>query len=64
MALKYTAKIYCDDKEIAREDGDDVDALHGWMLAKTEGKFGSLNGEIIDNTSGASIRSFKKAPSD
>lgn len=64
MALRYTATIYCNDKEIAHQDGNDVDELHAWMLAKSEGKFGGLHGEVTDKKSGESIRSFKKAPPD
>ena len=64
MAFKYTAKIYFDDEEVMQEEGNDVDELYNWMLAKTQGKFGNFNGEIIDNKTGESIKGFRKAPPD
>lgn len=64
MALRYTAKIFSNKKVIAKQEGDDVDDLHAWMLAKSEGKFSDFHGVIIDNETGATVRSFKKCPPD
>ncbi len=63
-AFRYTAKIYVDKGEVAHESGDDIDELYNWMLIKAQGKFGNLNGEIIDNKSGKVVRSFRKSPPD
>lgn len=64
MAFRYTAKIYFDEEEVAHESGDDIDELYNWMLTKAQGKFGNFNGEIIDNQSGESVKSFRKSPPD
>ncbi|EKD71920.1 MAG: hypothetical protein ACD_46C00063G0003 [uncultured bacterium] len=64
MAFLYTAKIYVDDTEIAHESGDDVEALHTWMLMKTQGQYGNFHGEVIDNKTKKIIRSFRKSPPD
>lgn len=64
MAFKYTAKIYIDDDEIAEESGDDADELYNWMLVKAQGKFGNFNGEVIDNETKKTVKSFRKAPPD
>lgn len=64
MAFRYTAKIYFDDDEIAEESGDDIEALHNWMLTKAQEKFGNLHGEIVDNQTGKVAKSFRKAPPD
>jgi len=64
MALRYVAKIHLGKGGIAQQEGDDIDALYAWMLAKSEGEFGHLHGEIIDNETGKSVRSLKSAPPD
>lgn len=64
MALKYTAKIYFDEGEVAHESGNDIDELHNWMLTKAQGKFGNFNGEIIENKTGKVVKAFRKAPPD
>lgn len=64
MALRYTAKIYFDEGEVAHESGNDVEELYNWMLLKAQGKFGNFNGEIIDNKTHKVVKSFRKAPSD
>lgn len=64
MTLRYTAKLYFDEGEVAHESGDDIDALYNWMLVKAQGKFGNLNGEIIDNHSGKIVKAFRKSPPD
>ena len=64
MAFRYTAKIYFDEGEVAHENGDDIEELYNWMLMKTQGKFGNFHGEIIDNKTGKSVKSFRKSPPD
>lgn len=62
MSFRYTAKIYYDRDNVADKNGDDVDELYTWMLAKTQGEFGSYHGEIIDNKSGKVVKTFRKTP--
>lgn len=64
MAIRYTAKVYVDEDEIAHESGNDVDELYTWMLLKAEGKFGNFHGHVVDNKTGKVIKSFRKAPPD
>lgn len=64
MAHRYTAKIYFDDDEVAHQSGDDIEELYNWMLMKAQGKFGNLNGEIIDNKTGKVVKGFRKSPPD
>lgn len=64
MSFRYIAKIYVDDSEVEHESGDNIDELYNWMLMKTQGKFGNLHGEIIDNKTGKIVKSFRKAPPD
>lgn len=64
MEFKYTAKVYFDDEEVAHERGDDIDKLYNWMLTKAQGKFGNLNGEIVDNKTGKVVKGFRKSPPD
>ncbi len=64
MTFRYTAKLYIDDEEIGHESGDNVDELYNWMLMKAQGKFGNLNGEIIDNKTRKAVKSFRKSPPD
>lgn len=64
MALRYTATIYSGDEEIAHQEGDDIDDLYTWMLAKTTDAFGDINGEVVDNETGETVRCFRKAPTD
>lgn len=61
---RYTAKIYFDDKVVDQQSGDDVDELYNWMLVKAQGKFGNLNGEIIDNKTKKVLKSFVKSPTE
>ncbi|MBV9576494.1 MAG: hypothetical protein JO149_07710 [Gammaproteobacteria bacterium] len=64
MSFRYIAKIYVDDTEVEHESGDDMEELYNWMLMKSQGKFGNFNGEIIDNKTGKSVKSFRKSPPD
>jgi len=64
MAFRYVAKIFVDDEEVSHESGNDVDELYTWMLANSQGKFGNLSGEIIDNKTGKVVKSFRKSPPD
>jgi len=64
MKLRYTAKMYFDNDEIAHQDGDDIDELYNWMLIKANGKFGNVNGEIIDNKTDKVVKGFRKSPPD
>lgn len=64
MAFRYTAKIYFDEGEVAHESGDDIEELNNWMLIKSQGKFGNLHGEIVDNKTQKVVRKFRKAPPD
>ena len=64
MEFRYTAKIYVDEGEVESESGDNADELYTWMLMKTQGKFGNLNGEITDNKTGKVVHSFRKSPPD
>lgn len=60
----YTAIVYFDEKGVAKESGDDVEALYNWMLLQAQGKFGNFNGEIIENKTGKVVKAFRKAPPD
>lgn len=64
MPFRYTATIYFDEGEVAKESGNNVDDLYNWMLLKAQGKFGNLNGEIIDNKTGKVVKRFRKSPPD
>jgi hypothetical protein len=61
---RFTATIYIDQGEVAHKTGEDVDELYNWMLITTEGKFGNLHGEIVDNKTHKVVRSFRKSPPD
>lgn len=64
MPFRYSAIIYFDDDEVAKESGDNIDDLYNWMLIKTQGKFGNFHGEIVDSKTNKVIKSFRKAPPD
>lgn len=64
MPHRYTAKIYFDQDEIARESGDEIEQLYNWMLIKTHEMFGNFHGEIIDNKTAQVVKRFRKSPPD
>lgn len=64
MAFRYVAKLFFDDREIAHENGNDIDELYTWMLIKTQNQFGNFNGEILDKETGKVVKSFRKSPPD
>ncbi len=47
---------------IATQTGDDLDQLYTWMLIQVNGHFDDIRGEIIDNTTNKTVRTFRKAP--
>lgn len=64
MASHYTAHVYVDNKEINHQNGNDIDELYTWMLTQSQEKFGNFSGEIIDNKTHKTVKSFRKAPPD
>jgi hypothetical protein len=64
MSEKYSAKIYLGRDIIFQQSGEDIDELHAWMLARAEGVFGNIHGEIINNETLEVVRKFRKAPPD
>lgn len=61
MNEKYTASVYCSEEQIAQKTGNNVDELYTWMLIQVNGHFGDVHGEIIDNTTTKTIKTFKKS---
>jgi hypothetical protein len=61
---KFTAKVYLGNDEVTHNSGDDADELYDWMLAQSQGKFGDLHGELIDNKTNKVVRRFRKSPPD
>jgi hypothetical protein len=57
---QYTANLYCNEDIIATNTGDDVDTLYAWMIARVDGNFGDVHGEIIDNNTQEIVKKFQK----
>ncbi|KTC79162.1 hypothetical protein OQJ13_14635 [Legionella sp. PATHC035] len=62
MNTQFTANVYCKEERIATQTGTDIDQLYAWMLIQVNGYFGDIRGEIIDNKTHKTIRTFRKAP--
>jgi hypothetical protein len=60
MNEQYTASVYCGEEQIAKQAGVDVDQLYTWMLIQVNGHFGDIHGDIIDNKTKKTIRTFRK----
>ena len=56
----YTAAVYTGDEQFAKQDGNDLDELYTWMLIQGSIYFGDVHGEIIDNNTKKTIRTFRK----
>ena len=63
-AFKYTAKLFSDLQEIEQNSDNDLEKLHNWMLARAQGRFGDISGEITDNNSNKVVKRFRKSPPD
>ncbi|MGL5741609.1 MAG: hypothetical protein ACRCXC_03170 [Legionella sp.] len=62
MNEQFTATVYCNEERIVAKNGNDFEQLYTWMLIQVNGVFGEIHGEIIDNTTRAVVRRFRKAP--
>ncbi|QMT59879.1 hypothetical protein [Legionella sp. PC997] len=62
MSKQFTANVYCKEARIATQTGDDLDQLYTWMLIQVNGHFDDIRGEIIDNATNKTVRTFRKAP--
>ena len=61
MNEQYTASVFCEGVQIAKQFGDDVDKLYAWMLAQVTDRCGDIHGEIVDNQTQKIIRTFCKS---
>lgn len=61
MNEQYTASVYCSEEQIASQVGDNIDELYTWMLIQGSGNIGDIHGEIIDNLTQKTVRTFRKA---
>ncbi|MCW8444082.1 hypothetical protein OQJ05_08455 [Fluoribacter gormanii] len=62
MSKQFTANVYCKEEKIATQTGDDLDQLYTWMLIQVNGHFDDIRGEIIENNTKKTVRTFRKAP--
>jgi hypothetical protein len=62
MNEQYTASVYIGDEQFAKQAGNDIDELYTWMLIQGTGRFGDVHGEIIDNKTKKTVRTFRKCP--
>ncbi|MCE0723285.1 MULTISPECIES: hypothetical protein [Legionella] len=62
MSEQFTANVYCKEERIATQTGNDIDQLYTWMLIQVNGHFDDIRGEIIDNQTKNTVRTFRKAP--
>lgn len=62
MNEQFIANVYCKEERIATQTGDDLDQLYAWMLTQVNGHFDEIRGEIIDNKTNETVRTFRKAP--
>lgn len=62
MNTQFTANVYCKEERVATQTGNDIDRLYAWMLIQVNGYFDEIHGEIIDNQTNETIRTFCKAP--
>lgn len=62
MSEQFTATVYCKEERIATQTGNDLEQLYIWMLTQVNGSFGAVHGEIIDNRTNKTIRTFCKSP--
>ena len=62
MSGQFTASVYCKDERIAIQSGDDIDQLYAWMLIQVNDTYGDIHGEIVDNITKKTVRTFCKAP--
>ncbi|HHT0592224.1 TPA: hypothetical protein ACTXXA_002209 [Legionella anisa] len=61
MSEQFTANVFCKEKRIATQTGNDIDQLYTWMLIQVNGHFDDIRGEIIDNQTNNTVRTFRKA---
>ncbi|AWN73886.1 hypothetical protein LEAN103870_00750 [Legionella anisa] len=61
MSEQFTANVYCKEERIATQTGNDIDQLYTWMLIQVNGHFDDIRGEIIDNQTNNTVRTFRKA---
>lgn len=62
MNEQFTAIVYCKEEQIAIQTGNDIDQLYTWMLAQVGSSFDDVHGELIDNDTHKTIRTFCKSP--
>ncbi len=62
MSKQFTANVYCKEERVATQTGTDLDQLYAWMLIQVNGHFYDIRGEIIDNETNKTVRTFRKAP--
>ncbi|RUR28753.1 hypothetical protein [Legionella qingyii] len=62
MSKQFTAHVYCKEERVATQTGDDLDKLYTWMLIQVNGHFDDIRGEIIENKTNKTVRTFRKAP--
>lgn len=62
MSKLFTAHVYCKEARIATQTGENLDKLYTWMLIQVNGHFDDIRGEIIDNDTNQTVRTFRKAP--
>ncbi|KTD41748.1 hypothetical protein [Legionella parisiensis] len=60
MSEQFTANVYCKEERIATQTGNDIDRLYTWMLIQVNGHFDDIRGEIIDNQTNNTVRTFRK----
>ncbi len=58
---EYTASVYCSEEQIAQQEGNDIDELYTWMLIQGNSHYGDIHGEIIENKTQKTIRTFRKS---
>lgn len=60
MNEQYTASVYTGSEQFAKQVGNDLDELYTWMLIQGNVHFGDVHGEIIDNKTKKTLRTFRK----
>lgn len=55
MDPQYIANVYCQKEKISTKSGDDIEALHIWMIVQLG------HGEIIDLKTNEVVKTFCKS---
>lgn len=65
MKHSYLAKLYLGNNKSIDNAGDDLEQLYVWMLSQAAGENSDdVHGEIIDNKTLETVRTFRKCTVD